>query len=113
MEIYRHFYGKLVQVLPVEDASFIAELYSQNLLPGDTKAKIHSLSTRSEKASFFLDHNIGPKVGIGSIDSLYKLLDVMENFEDDYMKELARDIQIKLSDRNPIRTGEQHFRTIN
>ena len=113
MEIYCHFYDKLVQVLPVEDATFIAKLCSKNLLPGDTKAKIHSLCTRSEKASYFLDHNIGPKVGIGSIDSLYKLLDVMENFEDDYMKELARDIKIKLSERNPIIAGEQDFRTIN
>ena len=34
-EVFKEFYSKLVKTLPMNDALFIAELYSRDLLPDD------------------------------------------------------------------------------
>ena len=106
MKIFHQFYDTLVQVLPAEDATFVAKLYSVGLLPGDMKAKMQSYSTQAEKVTYFLDHNIKPKVSTGNNNSLHKLLDVMEDSEDSDLKQLAGDIRMELPERN---LGEQYY----
>ena len=84
--VYKQFYVKLVNTLPMDDVTFIASLYSRDLLPGDTKLVINSLSTQAEKAAYFLDHVIEPLVGFSRLN---KLLEVMENSGYSGLKELA------------------------
>jgi len=57
-KIYIQFYPKLVAVLPMDDATFIAQLYSHDLLPGNGKAMVAAQQTRADKASYFLDKHI-------------------------------------------------------
>ena len=39
-EVFQHFYSKLVKTLPMDDAVFTAELFSNDLLPGDLKNQL-------------------------------------------------------------------------
>ena len=52
----------------MNDALFIAKLYSCDLLPDDIKEYVQSLPTNANKAMYFLDHVIKPSVtsGVGS-----------------------------------------------
>ena len=94
-EVYKQFYARLVKALPMDDVTFIAELYSRDLLPGDARDLVKSLATRASKAAYFLDHVIEPSLA-NSISSFNKLLKVMENCEYDNVKELAELITIRL-----------------
>jgi len=60
-EVYKQFYAKLVKILPMDDVTFIAELYSCDLLPGDAKDQLKS-KAQASKAGYFLDHVIEPSI---------------------------------------------------
>lgn len=94
-KILRQFYSKLVEALPMRDATFIAKLYSQNFLPGDLKHQIQSKETRTEQASHFLDHMYSDF----SKARFNNLLNLMENSEFERLKVLAKEIQTKLRKR--------------
>jgi len=97
--VFQHFYAKLVKTLPMDDAVFIAELFSANLLPDDVKDQVKSMSTRAEKATHFLDHVIQPSVMTGVGRNIDDLIKVMENSEYNGVKELAKLIRCRLRKR--------------
>ena len=100
-EVFKEFYSKLVKTLPMNDAIFIAELYSHDLLPGDLKHQLNlSDKTPAVKATIFLDSMIYPSVirDIGS--SFDKLLNVMEDSEYQGVKELAQQIRTSIRKRS-------------
>ena len=91
-DILKKFSVRLVQTLPMQDAYFIAELKAAGLLPGDLKAKVQSLSTSACRADYFMDEVILPDVA-SNRTNLNKLLTVMEQFNNDVLKDLATEIQ--------------------
>ena len=73
-EVFKEFYSKLVKTLPMNDAIFIAELYSRDLLSDDLKEHIELLTTEGRKVMYFLDHVIKPSVTSDGVSSFDKLL---------------------------------------
>jgi len=95
-EVFKQFYAKLVKTLPINDGGFVAELYSSGLLPGSLKDQIQWKSTSADKAMCFLDGKINPDISIGDFTSFNKLLNVMEECENDSVKILATNIKSTL-----------------
>jgi len=91
-KVIQAFYAELVAILPFKDAHFRASLQSAELFYGDLKEKVEAKDTSAEMASYFLDHGIN-----NNADSFLKLLTVMEEFDSDTVKELARKIRQHLS----------------
>ena len=83
----------------MNDALFIAKLYSCDLLPDDVKEHVQSTSlpTKASKATHFLDHVIKPSVTTGVGSSFDQLLNVMEDSDYQGVKELAKLIRTKKS----------------
>ena len=104
-EVFKEFYSKLVETLPMNDALFIAKLYSCDLLPDDNKEYVQSLPTRANKAMYFLDHVIKPSVTTGVGSSFDQLLNVMEDSEHQGVKELAKLIRTSLRKRSNSDNG--------
>ena len=75
---------------------FTAKLFSHDLLPGDLKQQVQSKNTSAEKALYFLDNKINPDVTIGVLTSFDTLLKIIENWESDGLKELAKEIRTTL-----------------
>ena len=49
-------YSKLVETLPMDDAMFVAKLFSNDLLPGDLKNQLKLVHrTSADEAVLFLD----------------------------------------------------------
>ena len=108
---FQQFYSKLVKTLPMDDAVFTAELFSNDLLPGNLKSQIKSEKTSADKAALFLDSVIEPSVtsdhdGGSSFD---KLLHVMEDSEYKHVKELAEEIRRSLRKRSIPNNGNFHI----
>ena len=96
--VYQQFYSKLVKTLPMDDAVFTAELFSNDLLPGDLKNQLKLVHrTSADKAVLFLDSVIEPSVTSDGGNSFDKLLHVMEDSEYQHVKELAEQIETNLS----------------
>ena len=60
--VLQHYYPKLVEILAMNDATFIAELVPHGLLPGDLTDQLEAQNTSKYKATHFLDHVIKPSV---------------------------------------------------
>ena len=97
---YQNHVEKLVKCLPMDDTHFITKLSAQQLLPGDTKDKIKTLSTQADKASYFLDHVIKPALDINDISDFDELLSIMQNCGYKHVEKLAVTIkdEIDMSD---------------
>ena len=94
-EVFQQFYSKLVETLPMDDAVFIAKLFSNDLLPGDLKNRMKLLHrTSADKAVLFLDSVIEPSVTSDGGSSFNKLLNVMEGSEYQHVKQLAKQIRM-------------------
>ena len=94
MRIFQQFYSKLVETLPMDDAVFIAKLFSNDLLPGDLKNQLKlPHRTSADKAVLFLDSVIEPSVTSDGGSSFDTLLNVMEDGEYQHVKELAKQIK--------------------
>ena len=65
----------------MNDVTFRAQLYSLNLLPGDTKDQLDSKHTRAEKAVHFLDNVIKPGLAVSDITPFQDLLTAMEKYD--------------------------------
>ena len=99
-QVFQQFYSKLVKTLPIDDAVFTAELFSNNLLPGDLKNQLKLVHrTSADKSVLFLDSVIEPSVTSDGGSSFDKLLYVMEDSEYQHVKELARQIMTSLKGR--------------
>ena len=94
--VFQQFYSKLVETLPMDDAVFVAKLFSNDLLPGDLKNQLKLLHrTSADKAVLFLDSVIEPSVTSDGGSSFDKLLHIMEDSEYQHLKELV--VQIRTS----------------
>ena len=76
----------------MDDEYFIAELYANDLLPGDLKNEIKSLTTSAKKAAEFLDRVIQPAVTTNGDKMLNTLLTVMINCGNNEVIHLADNI---------------------
>ena len=83
-EIIRKYYADLVELLPMNDVKFRAKLHSAGILPGNLKEEIKSKPTAAEKAEHFLDYGVK-----SDTETFNKLLKIMEDHNDDHLKELA------------------------
>ena len=93
-EVFKQFYSELVKTLPMDDAVFIAELFSNDLLPGDLKNQLKLMHrTSADKAVLFLDSVIESSVTSDGGSSFDKLLNVMEDSEYPHVKQLAKQIR--------------------
>ena len=104
-EVFTTFYYQLVTSLPMDDALFRAKLFTNGLLPGDHKEHVESLPTKSDKASYFLDHVIKPSVTSDDGSSFNKLLNVMEDSDHQGVKRLAKLIRTRLRKRSRSDNG--------
>jgi len=100
--VFQHFYTDLVKMLPMNDDTFIAQLFSISLLPGDVKDHVESKPTSASKATYFLDHMVKPSVTAGVGGHFNDLIKVMEYSEYNGVKELAGHIRCKLRKRAVI-----------
>ena len=95
-KVFQQFYSKLVETLPMDDAVFVAKLFSNDLLPGDLKNQLKLVHrTSADKAGLFLDSVIEPSVTSDGGSSFDKLLHIMEDSEYQHLKELV--VQIRTS----------------
>ena len=94
--VYRNFYKKLVQSLPLGDAHFRADLVSRNLFCGDLLGQVNSKGTDAEKSEHFLTNTIDPSLNAGTTDLFVNLLQVMENSDSPTLRSLAKDINADL-----------------
>ena len=93
----------------MDDELFIADLFTNELLSGDLKSEIRSLSTSASKATRFLDCVIKPAISTNNgYRILNKLLTVMKNSGNDYVILLAENIHSML---NTILHGKTGFIT--
>ena len=101
-KIYQKYYVELVRCLPMDDVIFIGELFKNELLPSDLKAKLKSLSTSKEKAAKFLDDVIEPALNAENSNGemYFTLLSVMKESEYDTVKKLAEAIISELDHRS-------------
>ncbi|XP_065883280.1 uncharacterized protein [Dysidea avara] len=89
LQVFKKYYYDLVKSLPMNDTLFIASLYSNNLLPGDMKDVIESISTKAQKATKFLDSIIKPTIESNDGTRFGVLLEVMKDSEDYNIRKLA------------------------
>ena len=95
-EVFQKFYDRLIESLPMNDKIFLGYLYQYNLLPGDLYSRIQTKSTSVEKAVLFLDCTIQPSLRIGDYGTFIRLLEVIQQSDYKYMRELAHQIEIEL-----------------
>ena len=96
--VFKDYYPKLVKTLPMDDAIFMAELFSHSLLPDDLKDYVESQPTSAKKASSFLDRMIKPTVTSGVGGNFDVLLTVMEDSEYQNVNDLAKLIRTSLQE---------------
>ena len=78
----------------MDDAVFVAKLFSNGLLPGDLKNQLKLLHrTSADKAVLFLDSVIEPSVTSDGGSSFDKLLHIISEYQ--HLKELV--VQIRTS----------------
>ena len=95
-ELFEHFYRTLVFLLPIKDADFMDELLKHDLLPGDVKFKLESLTVHKQRSSYFLDKVIKPRLAVGNSRCFVSLLTVMKCNKHDNVKDLAKEIEKEL-----------------
>ena len=87
----KHFGQKLLEKLPLENEEFLVIANGANLFPPGIKATIIAKSTRSQKVAYYLNHVVEPEAD----EYLPKLLDVMSEYGDLAVQQLASEIQTK------------------
>ena len=112
-KVYRDFYLKLLESLPMNDAAFLQLIKDQNLFSGDLAEQVQARVTRMEKAAWFLDNAIDCPVRIDKFEPLFKLLTVMADevyLKNDYLKQLAVEIQQELDKETSVITMKETTR---
>ena len=91
-EVYKRYYRKLVEALPLTDALFRAALVSKKMFYGDLLCQVDAKETSADKNEHFLIKTIDHSLNIGIISPLRTLLQVMESFGSATLKSLAESI---------------------
>lgn len=101
-DVFKEFYSRLVETLPMCDAVFVAKLYSRDILSREFKNQLNCLEnkTPTAKATLFLDTVIEPSITSGVGSKFDDLLNVMEGSDHESMKELAQLIRTSLRRRS-------------
>ena len=94
-KIITKFCERLISSLRLNDVKFRIKLQSAGLFYGNLKEEVKAKSTLAEMNEHFLDHGIN-----SDEENLLKLLTVMEEFDCDSLKNLARDIRKEIADGN-------------
>ena len=95
-EVYRKFYAKLVQSLPLKDAHFRAALISKQLFYGDLLDQVDAKRINAEMSEHFLINTIDFSLNVGMTNPFGSLLQVMENFDSPVLQSLAKEINTDL-----------------
>ena len=94
--VFRQFYVKLVKSLPLQNAVFVAELFSANILSIDLKKRIKAEKTPEDKATCFLDDKIYLDISKGDFKSFDALLNIMKKKDFRNLHNLAEKITVAL-----------------
>jgi len=92
-ELLEHYYQGLISLLPMKDANFTEDLFKHDLLPRDVKIKLETLISHKERASYFLDNVIKPRIADCDNQCFGKLLTVMKISNYENVKDLAKQIE--------------------
>ena len=106
--VFTEFYAKLTEALPIKDLE--TELYVNKLLTDYHKAQVHSLTTKKEKARYFLDEVIKPGLNIGYTEKFNKMMSVLESSDDPMVKFLTKQIQKSLDDLPSTSTSDDSIK---
>ena len=88
MDIFKEFYPKLLQILPVD--CLITEFYSMKLLSAAHKSKLDDLSTnKTERIKYFLDEVIEPGLKVDYTEQFDEMLAIIAKSDDPPVKFLA------------------------
>ena len=90
-DIFKEFYPKLLGVLPID--CLIPQLYSKQLLSSNHKDRLQALTTKKERAKYFLDEVIEPGLQVGYMDQFDEMLAIMMKSDDPLVKFLANEIK--------------------
>ena len=97
----------------MNDPHFLAALFEQQLLPGDTHSKIEAMATPANKASYFLDYVIEPALDINETSDFDKLLSIMQTCGYAHVQKLAITIKSEMDELDEIKSyksGKLPFR---
>ena len=98
-DAYKAYYAKLIRVLPMSDALFIAQLYVSQLLPDEVKISIAARATHAEKAAFFLDNYVEKGFDDDGSNPLFlDLLKLMQGSHDLELKSVANEINTRINE---------------
>ena len=104
IEVFKQFYVEMVTMLPVDDTTFLAKLFSYDLLPGNLMDRVMAKETRADKAVCFLNCKINHDISIGNFTSFNKLLNVIDGSGNDSLQLLAIKIKTALEGKLVVNT---------
>jgi len=87
-QVLTKYYKDLVILLPLDDVHFRSSLQTAGLFEGNLKEEVKAKPTSAEKNEHFLDCKIKRNQ-----ESFAKLLTVMEEFDSDPVKNIAKKIR--------------------
>ena len=101
-EAYERFYPDLLKSLPMADPHFHEDLEKKNLFFGDLSEEVKAKDTEARKAAHFLQNAISHSLKIDNTEPFDNLLEVMENFDNEDCKSLAKEIKTYLSKKQSV-----------
>jgi len=84
----------------MDDDQFLGVLYGEELLPGNIKEEIMSLSTRQSKAAKFLDEVIKSSFSVADSKRFDDLVELMASYDDDNLRKLSVELKTALKTTN-------------
>ena len=96
-EAYERFYPDLLKSLPLADPHFHENLEQKNLFFSDLSEEVKAKDTEARKSVHFLQNAINHSLKIDNTEPFDNLLEVMENFDNEDCKGLAKEIKMYLS----------------
>ena len=94
--MYEKYFSNLVEVLPMDDVTFKAQLSNNHILPDGVDAHIKSISTVTEKADYFLRRVIKPSINISQTQEFNNLIATMKECGYAHVERLASDMKSDL-----------------
>ena len=101
-EAYERFYPDLLKSLPMADPHFHEDLEQKNLFFGNLSEEVKAKDTEARKAAHFLQNAINHSLKIDNTEPFDNLLEVMENFDNEDCKSLAKEIKTCLSKKQSL-----------
>ena len=95
--LFEHYNQGLIACLPMKDVAFLETLKRKNILSDGLRNSLDQCSTTSERSSYFLENVIKEGFDRGDDSCFTNLLVAMKESIHDIVKDLALEIQNKLS----------------